>query len=78
MLLNKLREYIFPTDLEIHIYKNGIYVVNYTIISSFSDKKIVITKEDGNVTILGNNLIISKLEKDELFIYGLIDEVHLR
>ena len=78
MLLNKLREYILPTDLEIHIYKNGIYVVNYTIISSFSDKKIVITKEDGNVTILGNNLIISKLEKDELFIYGLIDEVHLR
>ena len=69
---------MIPTDLEIHIYKNGIYVVNYTIISSFSDKKIVITKEDGNVTILGNNLIISKLEKDELFIYGLIDEVHLR
>ena len=42
MLLNRLREYIEPINLEIHIYTNGIYIINYTLISNFTDKKIII------------------------------------
>ena len=77
MILNKLREYIDPTDLEIHIYKNGIYVVNYTLISGFNDKKIDIDKNNRKISIIGNKLVISKLKKDELFISGDIYEVKL-
>lgn len=75
MILNRLNEYIDPNDLEIHIYKNGIYVINYTLISSFNDKKIEITKNNKKISIIGNKLIISKLKKDELFISGDIYEV---
>lgn len=77
MILNKLREYVDPTDLEIHIYKNGIYVVNYTLISGFNDKKIDIDKNNKKISIIGNKLVISKLKKDELFISGDIYEVKL-
>lgn len=78
MILNKLREYIDPTDLEIHIYKNGIYVVNYTLISYFNDKKIDIDKNNKKISIIGKNLVISKLKKDELYISGDIYDVKLK
>lgn len=78
MILNKLRGYIEPIDLEIHIYKSGIYVVNYTIISSFTSSKIEIKSNNEKTTIIGKDLVISKLKKDELFISGIIYEVLLR
>ena len=78
MILNSLREYIDPTDLEIHIYKNGIYVVNYTLISGFNDKKIDINKNNKKISIIGNKLVISKLKKDELYISGDIYDVKLK
>lgn len=77
MILNKLREYIDPTDLEIHIYKDGIYVVNYTLISHFNDTRIDVDKNNKKISIIGNKLVISKLKKDELFISGDIYEVKL-
>ncbi len=77
MILNKLRDYIDPNDLEIHIYKNGIYIVNYTLISSFDDQKINIDASDKKISIIGKKLVISKLKKDELFISGDIYEVKL-
>ena len=64
-----------PSDLEIHIYKSGIYVVNYTLISGFNDKKIDIDSGNKKISIIGNKLVISKLMKDELFISGDIYEV---
>ena len=78
MLLNRLREYIEPINLEMHIYTNGIYIINYTLISNFTDKKIIIEGKKEKLTIMGNNLVIKKLEKDELFISGMIDSINLR
>ena len=77
MIINRLSDYIDPDDLEIHIYKNGIYIVNYTLISSFNDKKIDIDKNNKKISIIGNKLVISRLKKDELFISGDIYEVKL-
>ena len=77
VILNSLREYIDSNELEIHIYKTGIYVINYTLISSFNDKKIDINKENKKISIIGKGLVISKLKKDELFISGDIFEVKL-
>ena len=76
MLFNKLREYVSPNDLEIHIYKSGIYVVNYKLISSFNDNRIVIEVDNNKLYINGNKLIISRLKKDELFISGNIDSIN--
>lgn len=78
MLFNKLREYIEPSNLEIHIYVDGIYIVNYKLISSFNSNKIVIEKEKEKATVIGNDLVISRLKKDELFISGNINEILFR
>lgn len=77
MIINRLSDYIDSHDLEIHIYKNGIYIVNYTLISSFNDKKIDIDKNNKKISIIGNKLVISRLKKDELFISGDIYDVKL-
>ncbi len=71
MLLNKLKNYIDSNELEMHIYMDGIYVINYKLISIFNDKKIKFS----NITISGSKLIISRLRKDELFISGNIDSI---
>lgn len=77
MILGKIREYIDPNELEIHIYKSGMYIVNYSLISSFNDKKIDINKGNKKISVIGDKLVISKLKKDELFISGDIYEVKL-
>ena len=74
MILDRIKDYIDPNDLEIHIYKNGVYIVNYTLISSFNDSKIELNNK---ISIIGNKLVISRLKKDELFISGDIDEIKL-
>ncbi len=78
MLLDRVKNFIDPSEIEIHIYKNGIYVINYTLISNFSENKIEIHGKNDLIKIIGNNLIISKLKKDELFISGEMYELILR
>jgi len=77
VILDRIKDYIDPMDLEIHIYKNSIYIVNYTLISSFNDKKIEISSNNKKISVIGNKLVISKLKKDELCISGEIYEVKL-
>ena len=75
MILDRIKNYIDPNDLEIHIYKSGIYIVNYVFISNFSDKNIKISTKYKVISISGNKLVISKLKKDELFISGDINSI---
>ena len=63
--------------MEIHIYNNGIYVVNYNIVTNFNDSKIELKGSNKNISISGNKLIISKLKKDELFICGNIEVISI-
>lgn len=78
MILERFKDYIDSNKLEIHIDDSGIYVLNYKKILSFLDSKIIITDNIKNVSIIGNNLVISKLKKEELYITGDIYEVVLR
>lgn len=78
MILERFKDYIDSNKLEIHIDDSGIYVLNYKKILSFLDSKIIITDNIKNVSIIGNNLVISKLKKEELYITGDIYEVILR
>lgn len=72
MAFNRLREFIDSNNIEVHIYKNRVYIVNYISILSFNSNKIIIKYKDGIITINGEDLIISKLEKYEIMICGTI------
>ena len=54
------------------------YILNYVEIISFSDTKVIIKCPNNTLCINGNNLIISKLLKDELLIKGKIINIEFR
>ena len=76
-MLNKLRNFIEPSSLEVHIYNSGVHVLNYSIISNFTSKKVDLKSNNKNVSAIGEDLVISRLQKDEIFITGNISEVLL-
>ena len=76
MIIDKIKNYIDPCELEIHIYVTGIYIINYLNIINFTDKNIKISTNNKNISINGNKLVITRLKKDELFISGNIDNIY--
>lgn len=78
MDFNKLRTYILEQTFEIRIINKSINIVNYESIGHFDSNKIIVRHSDGSVIINGNNLVISKLLKDEVLITGKIKKLELR
>ena len=73
-----LREYVYDDKFQIWIINNTINILNYIEIISFSDTKVIIKCPNNTLCINGNNLIISKLLKDELLIKGKITNIEFR
>lgn len=73
-----LRNYILESDFKIIYLTNKLNIVNYNDISHFDSNKIIINYSDGSVLIGGNNLVVSKLLKDELLIEGSINKIEFR
>lgn len=75
---NKLTNYIYGSEPEIHIYKNCLNVVNYIDIPDFNNNKITVRHKDGDIVITGSQLVVSKLLNDEILISGQIKNIELR
>ena len=71
-LTNYIDKYLNDKTYSITIKNNYIHIINYIEINDFSSSKIIIKYQKGTTTIIGNNLIISKMLKDELLITGQI------
>lgn len=76
-ILDKLSDYIYDKNMSIHIYENRVNIVNYKEISSFNSNKIVITYNNGSITVGGSKLVVSKLLSNELLISGEIKQIEL-
>lgn len=77
-LVSNLKNIILEEDFKITYIKNKIGIINYQDITSFNSNKIIISYKDGNIFISGENLVVSKLVKDELLIEGKIEKIELR
>jgi len=77
-IINNIRSFLLEDDFEIRIYKNKINIVNYDSIGHFDSNKIIIYYSLGYIFIKGDNLVVSKLMKDELLITGEIKNIELR
>lgn len=73
-----LRSYILESDFKIIYLNNKLNIVNYSDISHFDNNKIIINYKDGSILIIGKNLVVSKLLKDELLIEGSIIKLEFR
>ena len=76
-ILNKLDRYITDKTYKIIIKKNNINIINYTEIKDFSNNKVVINNTEGTTSIFGENLVVSKMQDNEVLITGEIKTIEL-
>ena len=77
-MLRDLRNYIMEEDFRVNYVKNKVDVVNYLSIDHFENNKIMIRYKEGLLVVIGSDLTISKLLKDEVLISGVIKEIEFR
>jgi len=73
-----IKSYILEQDTKIMILNNKINIVNYIDVGHFDSNKIVIKLKDKNITIKGNELVISKLLEREILITGELYTIEFR
>lgn len=76
-LINKLDRYITDKNYKIIIKENNIDIINYKEIKDFSNTKILIVNNKGITTIIGENLVVSKMQDNEVLITGKIKTIEL-
>ena len=76
-IFNKLDRYITDKTYKIIIKHNTINIINYIEIKDFSNTKIVINNTNGITTIIGKNLVVSKMQDNEVLITGIIKNIEL-
>ena len=80
-LFNKLNNnperYLMDTDFKIIIKDNYLNIINYKEIVDFSSSQIIIKTNKKIIKIIGDNLIVSKMQDSEALITGNINKVEL-
>lgn len=78
MHFNDIREYMLEEKFKISYFNKKLDVVNYVKVEHFDSNRISISYKDGVINILGTQLVITRLLKDELVISGLIEKLELK
>lgn len=77
-LFDKLDKYLVDNEYKVIITQKGVHIINYVEIEDFSSMKVVVKYVGGITTLLGTNLVISKMLDDELFIIGNLNSVEYK
>ena len=73
-----IRKYLLENDFKMTLTDGNVNILNYQEISVFDDNHIIIKSNSKFITILGNNLIITKWLDDEILVNGEITKIELR
>ncbi len=77
MSILNLDRYLMDTTYKIIIKDNTINILNYEEIKDFSSNKIVVKTKKNITTIIGKDLVVSKMQDNEVLITGLIKTIEL-
>lgn len=77
MSILNLDRYLMDTTHKIIIKDNTINIINYEEIKDFSSNKIVVKTKKNITTIIGKDLVVSKMQDNEVLITGLIKTIEL-
>lgn len=69
-LFDYLDRYLIDNDYKITIYDKKIHIMNYLEIEDFSSTRVVVRYKRGKTILLGTDLVVSKMQNDELLITG--------
>ncbi len=73
--LNRLENYIYDKEYKIIIKEKSIDIINYDEITAFSITQIKLKYQNKSIIINGKNLVITKMQDNEVLITGIIDQV---
>lgn len=74
-MLEIFKSYLKKEEYYIIIYSNFIYIYKYNDIIKFTDTFISLKLDKLIINIFGKDLLITKMEKNELLIKGIIKKV---
>ena len=74
-MIEIFKSYLKKEDYYVILYSNYIYIFKYLDIIKFTDKYISLKLNKIILNIYGYDLLITKMEKDELLIKGNINKV---
>ncbi len=69
--------YFVDREYRITIDKNKVHIMNYLEIVDFSDTRIVVRYEGGSSILTGSQLVVSKMQDDEILIEGKICSIEV-
>ena len=74
---NNLERYLMDTNFQIIIKNNYINIINYKEIVDFTSNQIIIKTDNKLIKIIGDNLVVSRMQDNEALITGNINKVEL-
>lgn len=70
-----LINFLYDKDYYITVYEDNIFVFNYLELLDISDNLVVLKLKLFELRILGNNLLVKRLTKEEILICGKIESI---
>lgn len=77
-ILNNIKEYINDNDCKLVYFNHSIYISHYVDIKSFDSNKFIFEIKNRTVILIGKNITIKKLTKEELLVSGNIETIEFR
>lgn len=74
-LFNYLDRYLIDNDYKVTICNNEIHIINYQEIEDFSSTRVVVRYNGGVTVLLGTDLVVSKMQDEELLITGKLKSI---
>lgn len=76
-IMKNLQNFLYDQDYYIDIFNNCLHVYYYLDLINLSDKLIELRLKDFILKIEGKDLIVSKMDKHEILIKGVIESMRL-
>lgn len=67
---NAIKDFVYDNNYYISLYGNNLHIFRYEKLNKLTDEEIIISFKDFNLIINGINLLIVKMNNDELLIEG--------
>ena len=64
------------TNIKIHWLKNTLVINNFKKVLSYSEDDVVISSKDNRLNIVGKDIKILQISKDELILNGKFEKVY--
>lgn len=77
-IIKNLQNFLLDQDYYIDIFDHCLHVYYYETLLSLSDDKIELKLKEFILEIIGENLVVSRLDNHEILVKGIIKEMRFQ